>query len=142
MEPKDPTERFPEVPGEDWKPGEEEAFEKAKRAYIADKVEHYLRNPEDTELDVLVEEDGRRLVAMLIRRSQTDPLEAHLEFMNAVTAIAIRLATGRPTARNSLWVPPAPGMMPTLHSGWPNRAVKSATITSHIMASSQPAPRA
>ena len=39
-------------------------------------------------------------------------------------------------------VPPAPGMTPSLISGWPNFAVSAAMMMSHIMASSQPPPSA
>ena len=55
-----------------------------------------------------------------------------------VTSVAIVL----PTARVSRWVPPEPGMMPRLISGWPNFAVSAARIMSHIIASSQPPPSA
>ena len=58
----------------------------------------------------------------------------------------------RPERRNALnlqvkagivrCVPPAPGMMPTRISGWPNCASSAATIRSHASASSQPPPRA
>ena len=39
-------------------------------------------------------------------------------------------------------MPPAPGMTPSLISGWPNLAVSAAMMMSHIMASSQPPPSA
>ena len=51
-------------------------------------------------------------------------------------ALALEIARGR------RWVPPAPGMMPSLISGWPNLAVSAAMTMSHIIASSQPPPRA
>src|SRR6266508_4095051 len=44
--------------------------------------------------------------------------------------------------RGERCVPPAPGMMPSLISGWPNLAVSAAIRMSHIIASSQPPPRA
>ena len=46
------------------------------------------------------------------------------------------------TARGRRCVPPAPGMMPSLISGWPNLAVSAAIIMSHIIATSQPPPSA
>ena len=39
-------------------------------------------------------------------------------------------------------MPPAPGMMPSLISGWPKRALSAAMMKSHIIASSQPPPSA
>ena len=51
------------------------------------------------------------------------------------------IATALPTARVSRCVPPAPGMIPSVVSGWPNCAVSEATIRSQAMASSQPPPR-
>src|SRR6267143_2029790 len=47
-----------------------------------------------------------------------------------------------PADRVQRWVPPAPGMMPSLTSGCPNWAVSEATIRSHISASSHPPPKA
>ena len=47
-----------------------------------------------------------------------------------------------PTARARRWVPPPPGMIPRVISGWPNSAVSEATIMSQIRASSQPPPSA
>mmetsp|Transcript_12457 Transcript_12457/g.50101 ORF Transcript_12457/g.50101 Transcript_12457/m.50101 type:complete len:241 (-) Transcript_12457:150-872(-) len=54
----------------------------------------------------------------------------------------ISIALDLPTARTSRCVPPAPGMMPRLISGWPNLALAPATMRSHIIASSQPPPSA
>ena len=51
------------------------------------------------------------------------------------------MASALPTARVSRCVPPAPGMIPRVVSGWPNCAVSEATIRSHDIASSQPPPR-
>ena len=51
------------------------------------------------------------------------------------------MARALPIARVSRCVPPAPGMMPSLISGWPNCASSPATIMSHVIASSQPPPR-
>jgi len=60
--------------------------------------------------------------------------------MRPVSTISIALAL--PTARGRRWVPPAPGMMPSLISGWPNLALSAAMMKSHIIASSQPPPSA
>lgn len=54
----------------------------------------------------------------------------------------ICMAMDLPTARSRRWVPPAPGMMPRLISGWPKRASTPATMMSACIASSQPPPRA
>ena len=47
-----------------------------------------------------------------------------------------------PSTRASRWLPPPPGMIPRVTSGWPKRAVSEATIMSQARASSQPPPRA
>ena len=60
--------------------------------------------------------------------------------MRAVSTRSIALAL--PTARGSRCVPPAPGMMPSLISGWPNFALSAAMTMSHIIATSQPPPSA
>jgi len=52
------------------------------------------------------------------------------------------MALALPTARVSRWVPPMPGMTPSLISGWPNRALSAAMMSSHCIASSQPPPSA
>ena len=52
------------------------------------------------------------------------------------------IALDLPIARVSRWVPPMPGMVPSVISGWPNLAVSEAMMMSHIMASSQPPPSA
>jgi hypothetical protein len=52
------------------------------------------------------------------------------------------IAFALPIARVSRCVPPAPGMTPSLISGWPNWASSPATIMSQLIASSQPPPRA
>src|SRR5581483_3437636 len=44
--------------------------------------------------------------------------------------------------RASRWVPPKPGMIPRLISGWPNFALSAAMTKSHARASSVPPPRA
>ncbi|CFN74865.1 Uncharacterised protein [Bordetella pertussis] len=60
--------------------------------------------------------------------------------MRAVSARSMALAL--PTARGRRCVPPAPGITPSLISGWPKRAESAAMTMSHIMASSQPPPSA
>ncbi len=52
------------------------------------------------------------------------------------------MALDLPTKRVRRWVPPAPGMVPMVISGWPNLAVSAARMKSAIMASSQPPPSA
>lgn len=52
------------------------------------------------------------------------------------------MALALPTARGRRWVPPAPGRVPSLISGWPNLAVSAAKIMSQLIAISQPPPRA
>src|SRR5579871_1717123 len=52
------------------------------------------------------------------------------------------IALALPIARVSRCVPPIPGMMPSLISGWPNLALSAAMIRSHCRASSQPPPSA
>ncbi len=52
------------------------------------------------------------------------------------------IALALPTACVSRWVPPMPGMMPSLISGWPNLALSAAMMRSHCRASSQPPPSA
>ena len=54
----------------------------------------------------------------------------------------ISIALNLPTALVNLTVPPAPGMTPSLISGYPNLALSEAIIISHIMASSSPPPKA
>ena len=60
--------------------------------------------------------------------------------MRPVSARSIALLL--PTARGRRWVPPAPGMMPSLTSGWPKRALSAAMIRSQAIATSQPPPSA
>ncbi len=47
-----------------------------------------------------------------------------------------------PTRRGRRWVPPKPGMIPSLISGWPKIAERAAMRTSQAIASSQPPPKA
>ena len=54
----------------------------------------------------------------------------------------ISIAFDLPTARVRRCVPPAPGMTPSLISGWPNFAVSAARMKSHIIAISHPPPSA
>src|SRR5574337_1590484 len=58
----------------------------------------------------------------------------------AVSTMSIALAL--PIARGRRWVPPPPGIRPSVISGWPNRAESAAITMSHIIASSQPPPSA
>src|SRR5262245_4260386 len=63
----------------------------------------------------------------------------------ARTASPVRFisrAFDAPTSRGRRWVPPNPGMIPRLISGWPKTAEYAATRKSHAMASSQPPPKA
>src|ERR1051325_3795420 len=53
----------------------------------------------------------------------------------------ISIALPSPTRRVRRWVPPPPGIMPRLISGWPSEADSLATRMSHANASSQPPPR-
>ena len=52
------------------------------------------------------------------------------------------IALDLPTMRVRRWLPPRPGMMPRVISGWPNLAVSAAMMKSQASASSQPPPRA
>ncbi|GJE42944.1 hypothetical protein AEGHOMDF_2120 [Methylobacterium soli] len=52
------------------------------------------------------------------------------------------MAFALPMARVRRWLPPMPGITPSLISGRPNCAVSAARMKSHIMASSQPPPSA
>ncbi|CAM5718970.1 hypothetical protein SALBM311S_05515 [Streptomyces alboniger] len=52
------------------------------------------------------------------------------------------IALARPISRVRRWVPPMPGITPSLISGWPKTADSPAITRSHIIASSQPPPRA
>mmetsp|Transcript_18997 Transcript_18997/g.58481 ORF Transcript_18997/g.58481 Transcript_18997/m.58481 type:complete len:261 (-) Transcript_18997:124-906(-) len=54
----------------------------------------------------------------------------------------MRMALDLPIARTSRCVPPAPGIVPSRISGWPNLAAAPQIMMSHIMASSQPPPSA
>src|SRR6187549_856577 len=47
-----------------------------------------------------------------------------------------------PTRRGRRWVPPKPGMIPSLISGWPKTAASAPIRTSQAIASSQPPPKA
>mmetsp|Transcript_3912 Transcript_3912/g.11648 ORF Transcript_3912/g.11648 Transcript_3912/m.11648 type:complete len:234 (-) Transcript_3912:47-748(-) len=52
------------------------------------------------------------------------------------------IARDFPTARVKRCVPPKPGIVPSLISGWPNLAVSAARMKSQVIASSQPPPSA
>ena len=54
----------------------------------------------------------------------------------------ISSAFASPTSRGSRWVPPKPGMIPSLISGWPKTADSAAIRKLHAIASSQPPPKA
>ena len=54
----------------------------------------------------------------------------------------ISIALNFPTALVNLTVPPAPGITPSLISGYPNLAFSDAIMISHIIASSRPPPKA
>src|SRR5688572_127844 len=54
----------------------------------------------------------------------------------------ISLARPRPTMRGRRWVPPAPGMIPSVGSGRPNTAVLAAIRRSQARATSHPPPSA
>ena len=74
--------------------------------------------------------------------SLTSPMASASRAGTGSPVSSIRMARNFPTARVSRCVPPAPGMTPSLISGWPNWASSPATIMSHSIASSQPPPRA
>mmetsp|Transcript_11737 Transcript_11737/g.26774 ORF Transcript_11737/g.26774 Transcript_11737/m.26774 type:complete len:217 (-) Transcript_11737:405-1055(-) len=89
--------------------------------------------------------------AVLMASSRTVPLGKTCATRPAFSASAavsmspVRIsciALDLPTARMSLCVPPTPGMVPSLISGWPNLASSEARMMSHDMASSQPPPNA
>ena len=52
------------------------------------------------------------------------------------------IAFALPMARGSRCVPPMPGIVPIVISGWPNFALSAAMIVSQAIASSQPPPSA
>ena len=54
----------------------------------------------------------------------------------------ISRAFSAPTSRGRRWVPPKPGMIPSLISGWPKTADSAAIRKSQAIASSQPPPKA
>ena len=56
--------------------------------------------------------------------------------------VIISSARGTPTRRGSRWVPPPPGRMPSLTSGRPRRALRSATRKWQAIAISSPPPSA
>mmetsp|Transcript_91868 Transcript_91868/g.262764 ORF Transcript_91868/g.262764 Transcript_91868/m.262764 type:complete len:205 (-) Transcript_91868:191-805(-) len=72
----------------------------------------------------------------------TRPSESACSALMRLPVRIISMALALPIARIRRWVPPQPGMTPSLISGWPNLAFSPATIISHIMASSHPPPRA
>jgi len=74
--------------------------------------------------------------------SESRPIARASEAVIASPVRTIFAARYFPIARMSRCVPPAPGMMPTLISGWPNLVLLPAMIMSHVNASSQPPPSA
>ena len=60
--------------------------------------------------------------------------------MRPVSTMSI--AFDLPTKRGRRCVPPAPGIVPSVISGWPNFALSAAMMKSHIIAISQPPPSA
>ena len=54
----------------------------------------------------------------------------------------VKLLLDFPMTLASLWDPPAPGIVPIVISGCPNFAFSPAIIISHIIANSQPPPKA
>ncbi|MNN68872.1 hypothetical protein D3C81_1846130 [compost metagenome] len=74
--------------------------------------------------------------------SLTSPIASASSALTMQPVSSMRSAWYLPTARSRRWVPPAPGITPTLISGWAKRAEAPATIRSQCIASSQPPPRA
>ena len=68
------------------------------------------------------------------RRASYEPIGVPVRFISS--------ALPSPTRRGSRWVPPKPGMIPRLISGWPKVADSAAIRTSQAIASSQPPPNA
>ena len=67
-----------------------------------------------------------RLAAGTTRATRPDRSASAASIMRPVRIMSIALAL--PTARVSRWVPPMPGMTPSLISGWPNLALSAAMI--------------
>ena len=87
---------------------------------------------------------GQRLVHQLVRRHDARDQAGALGLGRVHHAAGQHHVhrLGLATARGRRCVPPAPGMMPSLISGWPNFALSAAMMKSHIIASSQPPPSA
>ena len=80
----------------------------------------------------------RRAGVTAVTRPQSSACSASM-----MSPVRIRcFAQPMPTMRGSRCVAPAPGMMPSPSSGWPNLAVSDAIRMSHASASSQPPPSA
>ena len=80
------------------------------------------------------------LSAGTMRLTRPERSASFTSIMRPVRQRSIALAL--PMARVRRWVPPMPGMVPSVISGWPNFAVSAAMMKSHIIASSQPPPSA
>src|SRR5260221_9091330 len=74
--------------------------------------------------------------------SLTSPMSKASFAPNSSPVRHIFIALYLPTARVRRCVPPPPGVMPILTSGWPKRADSPAMMMSHVIASSQPPPSA
>ena len=81
-----------------------------------------------------------RLAAGTTRATRPERSASAASIMRPVRIMSMALAL--PIACVMRWVPPMPGMMPSLISGWPNFALSAAMMRSHCIASSQPPPSA
>ena len=84
----------------------------------------------------------RRASPRPARRGSRDPGAPPPRALTRRPVSTSSMARALPTARARRWVPPAPGMIPRLISGWPKVASSAATSMSQAMASSAPPPRA
>ena len=83
---------------------------------------------------------SRRSAAGTIRLTKPTRSASSAFIMRPVRHIS--MAFDLPTWRIRRWVPPLPGMVPMVISGWPKRALSAARMKSHIMAISHPPPNA
>jgi len=74
--------------------------------------------------------------------STTSPAASAACALIGIPVSTICIVSALPTVRARRCVPPAPGIMPRLTSGWPNLALLPATRMSQHSASSHPPPRA
>ncbi len=85
----------------------------------------------------------RRVEQLVILDQAVDEPELERFFGEDRVADEVHLkALFVPTRRGRRCVPPKPGMMPSLISGWPKIAERAAMRTSQAIASSQPPPKA